>query len=66
MTAVTNFRFSDQTRDLLKKLAEKNDSSQVALLTMLIRQRARQEGLLEPLLKVEPEPSLPKSPAVVR
>lgn len=56
MTAVTNFRLPDDIKALLKALAAKNNTSQVALLSMLIRQRARQEGLLPPLVKTEPEP----------
>lgn len=55
MTTLTNFRLSDEVRDLLKQLSEKNDTSQASFLAMLIRQRARQEGLLPPLVKTEPE-----------
>lgn len=55
MTTLTNFRLSDEVRDLLRQLSEKNDTSQASFLAMLIRQRARQEGLLPPLVKTEPE-----------
>lgn len=54
-TTLTNFRLSDEIRGLLEQLAERNDTSQPSLIAMLVRDRARQEGLLPPLVKTEPE-----------
>jgi hypothetical protein len=61
VAAMTSFRLSDEIRELLKALAERNDMSQAALVGMLIRTRARQEGLLPALVHTEEELRLPES-----
>jgi len=41
----TSFRLSDDARDLLQQLSEKTGISQVAVLEILIREKAKKDGL---------------------
>ena len=55
-TPTSSFRFSDETRHLLDELAARNDMSATGLLVLLIRNRARREGLLPPFTVTTDEP----------
>jgi predicted transcriptional regulator len=43
----TSFYFSDEIKELLKKLAEKHDRSQANMLEVLIKEAAKKEGLVK-------------------
>jgi predicted transcriptional regulator len=43
----TSFYFSDELKDILKKLAEKHDRSQANMLEVLIKEAAKKEGIIK-------------------
>jgi hypothetical protein len=54
MTTVSHhIRLSEETVELLRQIGEKDDLTQAAEMTMLIRVRARQHGLLPQLISAD-------------